>query len=210
MTGQPCPTSGADCLSVIGPPDSLYCSGSGNLQPGRLYKCEAPPPPTGCPTIGNVCSDGSVYAGLSPDGNVKMYTTATRSPTKYGWDAASSGATGMILCDDYNEATCTTGESNTNFLIGISATSYPAASYCSNLSAHGQTDWYLPSYDETSILFDNFSAIGGFPNSDFDSVYWSSSEFTSLQSLIRRINSNSSGSASMGKSSSRWVRCVRR
>ena len=38
------------------------------LRPGAVDPCAAP-----SPAIGSICSDGSQYAGLTPDGNVKMY-----------------------------------------------------------------------------------------------------------------------------------------
>lgn len=40
--------------------------GGGNSDP-----CD----PANSPTAGQTCDDGSIYAGLSPDGNVAMYTT---------------------------------------------------------------------------------------------------------------------------------------
>jgi hypothetical protein len=37
------------------------------------------------PTVGQACTDGSVYAGLTPDGNVPMYVT----PCDYGETGAA-------------------------------------------------------------------------------------------------------------------------
>lgn len=39
--------------------------------------------PYGCPNVGDTCSDGSVYAGLSPDENTAMYTTPADAASTY-------------------------------------------------------------------------------------------------------------------------------
>ena len=54
---------------------------------------------TGSPTPGTVCSDGTIYAGQSPDGNVKMYTT--RCDEGENWDG--SGCTGVRVRVPWND-----------------------------------------------------------------------------------------------------------
>ncbi|WP_435642127.1 DUF1566 domain-containing protein [Micavibrio aeruginosavorus] len=132
--------------------------------------------PSGCSTIGQECSDGSVYAGTSPDGSFPMYTThcdagmtwngsactGTRSTFAYN-NANASGDTVS------NASSTVSGSANTASLLITDADSitggvqpHQAAQYCGDLSANGRGDWYLPALDELAILRDNRVAIGGF------------------------------------------------
>jgi hypothetical protein len=181
--------------------------------------------PTGCPNIGNVCSDGSIYAGLSPDLNKAMYVT----PCDAGmtWNVSTSTCTGTANTRTWNDgsgswldtpldnctsaqSTCRTGKHNSNFLatadsagaVGIQP--HNAAQFCENLTAHGQTDWYLPARDELNVLYTNRTAIGGFALAG----YWSSSEVQQVTAWMQ--NFTSGVQASNNKPFTNRVRCVRR
>ena len=181
-----------------------------------------PPPsgPTNCSNIGDTCDDGSIYAGLSPDGDVPMYTTAADAPSLYSWNDGTTNYqdTAMANCTDASPgtaATCQTGEANTAFLVGATGEpDYPfaAAAYCEGLSAHGYSDWYLPAQDELNVLYTNKNT--GALNGTFDESgdfpagwYWSSSEnATSFARFQRFSDGNQNG---LSKSSGVAVRCVR-
>jgi hypothetical protein len=143
-------------------------------------------------TIGQTCPDGTVYAGMSPDTNVPMYTTpcdagyyysggtcvacasgvwsgsgttcsTTWSSTKYPtWNNGSSNWT----VTGYTSQT--TGKANTAGLIALSdaGSPYKAAEYCGTLPAFGHSDWYLPALTELGILWTNRTAIGNFDVTD--------------------------------------------
>lgn len=142
-----------------------------------------PPPaaPTGCPTIGNVCSNGVIYAG-DLDGN-KLYIAANDAPTTMEWDPdinwpPASNLTGMTLCvSPFTVSTCRTGRENTAFL-NSHIEDFPAAEYCSALNAHGYSaGWYLPSRNELGVVYTNLKS--GQPSGTFNllnAYYWSSSE----------------------------------
>jgi hypothetical protein len=125
--------------------------------------------PTGCPNIGDVCSDGTVYAGLTSDGNVNMYTT----PQDVFYEDDINGN------NSQNVTNTTTGEANTETLYLNYAAPNPAPTtapeYCYLLEAHGKDDWYLPSKDELNVLYTNKDAIGYFSTV----AYWSSTEIPS-------------------------------
>jgi hypothetical protein len=116
-----------------------------------------------CSNIGETCTDGSIYAGLSPDGNAPMYTTPADAPSLMTWNDSSENwvDTAMVNCTGTSSpgtaASCQTGEANTTFLVGLSGSGTPApyvaAEYCDDLTAHGQSDWYLPAQDELYVLF---------------------------------------------------------
>lgn len=167
--------------------------------------------PDSCPNIGDLCSDGSVYAGLSPDGNVAMYTMPADAAGTYTWNNGTSNEidTAMVNCTSGTPGTatsCQTGEANTALLAGLSDADspYEAAEYCDGLSAHDHTDWYLPASDELDLLYDNRVAIGGFSTS----LYWSSSEHSSNGARAQRFSDGHQNG--YGKHNPRLVRCVRK
>ena len=152
-------------------------------------------PCAGSPVAGTVCADGSVYAGISPDGNVPMFVTRCdaggslvgstctgrsgitwNNGTDYGspYDCINWGCTGATSITD--------GRTNTDTLAGATGRGSPhqAAIYCQDLELHGKTDWYLPAKDELNVLYTNRVAIGGFDlgGSYPSGYYWSSSEYS--------------------------------
>jgi len=157
-----------------------------------------------CPNIGDVRADGSIYAGLSPDGNVAMYATPADAPGGYQW--APETVTPMESCTDGTPGTassCRTGRANTSLLAGL-AGPFEAADYCDGLSAHGHDDWYLPAQDELDVLYDNRGAIGGFSTG----WYWSSSDMEMEEARVQRFSTGEQNSDH--KDEYHRVRCVRR
>lgn len=201
-----------------------YNSGSSCLEfcDGTSWICPSPSSATsGCEAVGDTCNDGTIFAGLSPDGQTKMYTTPADAPSTYTWNDGSFNHIDMPMtnCTDASPgtaATCQTGEANTAFLVGAtSEPDYPfaAAEYCDGLSAHGHDDWYLPAQDELGMLYTNkntgaldgtFNETGSFPAG----WYWSSSE--GLDDFARVQNFSDGTQTYDNKPVERAVRCVRR
>lgn len=163
---------------------------------GRGVRCvryEAPSGggPTGCPTIGNTCSDGSKFAG-----DTNMYVTDVNQSTLIKWSTVNTN-TGADSTTD--------GASNQAWIVDNATLSqFPAFQTCLNLERHGHDDWYLPSKAELNVLYTNRTAIGGFTTNG----NWSSTEYN---------NSNAWGQGFgngvqyyNGKSFDFDVRCVRR
>ncbi len=100
-----------------------YCEGDawvavGKDQPDDL--CSLSPAP------GTICSDGTIYAGLSPDGNVPMFVTTANLPTLYAFNNATTNFVDTPLTNcttGGTESTCRTGESNTDNLVTMDAAS---------------------------------------------------------------------------------------
>ncbi|NOT79323.1 MAG: DUF1566 domain-containing protein [Bacteriovoracaceae bacterium] len=166
------------------------------------------------PTPGTVCADGTIYAGLSPDGNVKMFTT--RCDAGQTWNGSS--CTGSRSGLSWNNGTVnwfttgvtgsTTGKANSNTLNGLVdvGAPYVAAQYCESLSENGKTDWYLPALTELNVLYTNKLSIKNFEVSG--SVYWSSREAGDNSAWYQRFSvDNQNGNS---KYSDCLVRCVRR
>ena len=161
-------------------------------------------PPTGCPTIGDVCSDGSYYVGQI-GGNSIYASDAASKKSSLSWNngTTSYATTGFTSTTD--------GPGNTAGLVAATGNSdypYQAAAYCDGLSADGHADWYLPAKDELNLFWNGGSRIASTTKYD---TYWSSTEATNSNAWGQ--NYFSGGLLSLGKSSSSgnyWARCVRR
>jgi hypothetical protein len=97
-----------------------------------------------------------------------------------------------------------TGATNTTSIVNACATSTIAARICDNLITGGYSDWYLPSRDELSKLYQNRFTIGGFGNA----TYWSSSQFNSTNSWSYNFSNGATGAFS--KNLLYYVRAIRR
>jgi hypothetical protein len=144
------------------------------------------------PSVGTKCPDGTVYAGISPDGNKHMYTT----PSDGGFMAFGAGTavdTPMPNCNG-SGGSCITGRNNTELLatLGGVGAPYNAALYCAALSAHGYDDWYLPAKGEVDLLFNGQNAIGNFNQTgNWTSGYYiTSSEHNASEAWVLRMDTS--------------------
>jgi hypothetical protein len=174
--------------------------------------------------IGSVCADGTIYAGLTPDGNVPMYTTRCDAPMTWNGSACVTAAStyywnngafnwtdtalvqcgGTYACDPSGETDTTALASEDSDSSAAGVQSHNAAVYCNNLSVNGQSDWYLPSSLELDILYMNMTAIGNFAAV----IYWASSEADNANAWYENFNGGSV--AFHFKSNAFRVRCVRK
>lgn len=153
---------------------------------------------SGCTPIGTVCSDGTVYAGLS-GASTPMYVT--RCDVGQTWNGSVCTGTRSTLCWNNCNTTgyvttstaATDGQTYTTTLIATDSDSvvggtqqHQAAQYCADLSQDGHSDWYLPAQTELNTLYTNKTAIG-----NFDTVtgywYWSSSEYANSYAWYQRF-----------------------
>lgn len=154
-------------------------------------------PPTDCPNVGDVCSDGTVFGGL--DGGVPLYVP--RCDAGMAWDgSACTGGRGAYPWNNGNStgyvatgATANNGAVNTATLIATDSYSgaagvqpHQAAQYCADAIYNGKDDWYLPSKNELHIFVGNKDAIGNFDVSG--TWYWSSSESGSSGAWNQRFS----------------------
>ena len=175
-------------------------------------------------TIGDVCPDGTVYAGVSPDGNVPMYVR--RCDLGMSWSGTQCTGTRMTACfnncNDLNRTRTDVtdldrGAANTNALLTIDSDSgtpgiqpHQAAMMCATFVSEGHGDWYLPAKHELDILHDNRLAIGGF-EMNLQSRMFSSTEATSSLDLARFRNFFQEEDYDINKFYGlEFVRCVRK
>ncbi|MBU0858641.1 MAG: DUF1566 domain-containing protein, partial [Alphaproteobacteria bacterium] len=173
-----------------------YCNGMGWQVVGKK------PPADACaaasPAIGQLCLDGTRYAGTTPDGGGKMFATAADQSAGIRWSSE------QVLTGINN---ANSGSSNQAWVeANKSLAIYPAFGLCADLTTGGHTDWYLPSANELLVLFTNRVAIGGFSPGD---KYWSSTEATSANA--RTYTFYGPFFDNDAKTNVNWaVRCVRK
>jgi len=172
---------------------------------------------SGCSPAGTVCSDGTVYAGLS-GASTPMYVT----PCDAGQSWSGSACTGTRLTKTWNagnaaghvsvSTSTADGQANTTTLIATDSDSitsgtqqHVAAQYCADLTFGGQSDWYLPSTSELATIFANKTAIGGFSTS----YYYTSTQKTTTEAYYIIFNTDPTAWW-MDKSNGYYVRCARR
>lgn len=184
-----------------------FCDGANWRRMGCLHGH-----PTGCPNIGDVCSDGTVYAGLSPSGSVRMYTS--RCDVGMTWNGSACTGTRSLLAwgslgSTRGTSSTTNGLANTNTLLGVSAAQHPAAHACGNLNINGRDDWHMPAQQEMSVLWTNRVAIGGFSLVDTypAGFYWNSTEVSA--NYGRHFNFYWGSQFDSWKAEAQNVRCVR-
>lgn len=188
-TGHIIRNQGHDVLQV--------CQGDGTWHALTQFE---PNPCAENPTPGTVCKDGSVYAGLSPDGNVRMFIAASDETASLQW------GTVLTLRSLHSNIT---GQSNTTALIGYGPGLHPAADSCVNKSAHGYADWYLPARHELAVLWDMIN-IHGVSAGLTNNWYWSSSEATGSGEHGRILHLGTGDITTDVKTNSYPVRCVRK
>lgn len=193
----------------------VYNRALGAAEIGDLYKAGRPDGtaltalPQGCPNVGDVCDDGTTYAGLTPDGSVEMFVAPMSTRTSLPWN------NGNGVNYTLTNVTASTGQANTNILVTLDSDSgtagfqpHRAAQYCYDLASSGADDWYLPSYSELDdalvVMLARDAAIVG--------NYWASQE-ESAADRAERLAIDALGNLTSGfntKNGSNLVLCVRK
>ena len=187
--------------------------------------------------VGDVCSNGVLYAGsgfaglgsykymTTPghcSGFVNNYTGFTPTCTGatddlgYSWaannddpSACYTPVAGDLPCNVTTGATSTTNGSGNTATLALNYVDTDAARYCENMTypAGGYTDWYLPSKDELDLVLYAMHTAG---KGNFAAdTYWSSTEATAATGWSEDF---STGWQNAGpyKTDGYGVRCVRK
>jgi hypothetical protein len=138
-----------------------FCNGNTWAAPGGGGGCTSPPD---CPNPGDICSDGSRYIGQFVF-NTNCESVFASVGTPSGSYVYSTVYEDNVANDYYD------GNANHSWIVDNRTLSqYPAFEVCENLSAHGNSDWYLPA---TTELLRTVPLLGLF---ETNSGYWSSTE----------------------------------
>ena len=135
--------------------------------------------PTSCPyTVGQIAEGGVIAYVLQP-GDPGYSSTQQKGlvATIYDLPFLNSGSYGSWGCQGTlisgaDGTAIGTGNQNTIDIMAGCATTDIAARLCGDLTTGSYSDWYLPSIDELSKLYDSRVVIGNFQAAS----YWSSTE----------------------------------
>ena len=135
-----------------------------------------------------------------------MIVGLTDLSTSQVWSNVNGTAIGVTARSTWN------GLANSNAIVAQSGHTSSAAKLCLDSTANSQTDWYLPSIDEMSLLWQNrfqlnktLSSIGGAAQIFND--YWISSEFGGTTAW--NFSTSAGNANAVVKSSTAWVRAIR-
>lgn len=185
-----------------------YCDGDDWKATGM-----SPPPPAligpaDCPNIGDLCADGTVFAGWHPITQEHLFIPTTdqeqpSSPGTYTMNWKNASGTNDISTDSTSDGEV--NHANRGGAIG----DFQAFQACEDLSFGGHTDWYLPSQVELYYLWAVHETIeaGGNITNFQNSLYWSSTEFST--NVAWRQLFPSGYQSYTNKTTAHGVRCVR-
>lgn len=146
---------------------------------------------------GDAGYDANVQHGLIVSGDLN----SSNKDTEYGCKGTTTGATGTAIG---------TGAANTAAILSACSTSGIAAKLCDDYAGGGYTDWYLPSKDEMTELY-NASTYGGGSlnlNTSFGNIeYYTSTETSKDNAYHLHFSNNNMHDAK--KSEDKNVRGVR-
>ncbi|MCC6206446.1 MAG: DUF1566 domain-containing protein [Hyphomicrobiales bacterium] len=165
--------------------------------------------PSGCANIGDLCADGTVFAGYHPITQAHLFIATTDqerpgSPGFFTMPWKISGGTDDISPDSDSDGQA--NHANRGGAIG----DFMAFQACEDLSFGGQSDWYLPSRVELYYIWSVRGTIeaGGNITNFQNTIYWTSTEPSTSNAWNQ--NFTSGGQVNGGKTNSWRVRCVRR
>lgn len=148
-------------------------------------------------TIGQSYGGGIVFYVDATGKHGLIAATSDQNTVLWGPSTITTNATGIALG---------TGQANTTAIITAQGVGSYAASICDQLVLNGYSDWFLPSKDELSYLYNQKTVVGGF-GASATIIYWSSTESATNAAWIQNFNDGTQGS--YGKFVARATRAVR-
>jgi len=97
------------------------------------------------------------------------------------------------------------GQTNTTTIVNNQGAGSYAAKLCDDLVIGSYSDWYLPSLNELTALYQSRNSVGGYAVA----FYWSSSEADTNNAYLQSFNSNSQAPGTKTASTNYRVRAVR-
>lgn len=181
--------------------------------------------PADCPAIGNVCSDGSVFAGCTTPTDTPMFATRCDAGQTYSGSCTGTRITrawnnGNVSGYTAGTTSLTAGEASTTTLVATDSDSvtggtqpHLAAAYCDALSIHSQTDWYLPSHAELYLMWVQQSPIGTYTLGNFiGNMFWTSTQVNGDSTSAWTLDFTATAPLlnDRTKDDANYIRCVRR
>jgi hypothetical protein len=132
-------------------------------------------------SIGQTGPAGGIifHTQQNPNGVTQVFEAAPSDIGNVMW-----GCAGFVM--NQTSAAIGSGQQNTNAIISACGNS-TAAALCANYTLNGADDWYLPSINELTLMFQNLWANGMGNFNALNGQYWSSTENSSAGSMIVSI-----------------------
>ncbi len=108
-----------------------------------------------------------------------------------------------VFCNHIRADGIYIGQINTDSIIEKQGPGSYAAQVCANYLGGGYGDWYLPSFEELTLLYNQRLVVGG-----FSGIYWSSTESNIDNAYFRTFSGNGTGAGS--KAFPNRVRAIRK
>lgn len=162
-----------------------------------------------CADMGDLCQDGTVFAGLHPVTNERLFIPPTDqekpgSPGTYMMQWKNAQGTDDITPDSDSD-----GRANHAHRSGNIA-DFEAFRACEDLVFGTHSDWYLPAKDELAQIMLNKGAIQAKGHiTNFQSTYWSSTEAGANNFSWAVFSSNGTSQFFVKDTPAIFVRCVR-
>lgn len=132
--------------------------------------------PSGCANIGDLCADGTVFAGYNPITHVHLFIPPTDQGTTSRWKTTTG--TNDIPTDSNHDGLLNTNQIAARPGYIADSTTFPAFKLCIELTLAGKS-WYVPSQVELDYLYNNRDILEGAGNITvfWGASYWSSTEY---------------------------------
>ncbi len=165
--------------------------------------------PSGCANIGDLCADGTVFAGWHPHTQAHLFIPTVDQERPGAPGSFSMNWKNAIGTDDISPDSNDDGEVN-HAGRGGAIGDFQAFQACEDLSFGGQSDWYLPSRVELYYIWSVRGTIeaGGNITNFQNTNYWSSTELNTNVAWFQGFTSGIQNTNTKG--TLYRARCVRR
>jgi len=133
--------------------------------------------------IGDIGPAGGYIFYVNPNYKTDGWSYLEAAPQDQGFFQWYPGTNVIAGATGATETAIGSGKSNTEKIISVQGQGDYSAWICKNLNINGYADWFLPSKDELSLMYENLYLKGISGNSFGREWYWSSSEVDAMYAL---------------------------
>lgn len=210
QNGDPCTAGENGWVRKTGGPENAGVSETLTCNGATWVKQSGLTGPSGCANIGDLCADGTVFAGYHPITYEHLFIPTVDqerpgAPGTFTLNWKNAAGTNDINPDSTNDGKI--NHANRGGAIG----NFQAFQACEDLGFGGHSDWYLPSQVELYYLWSVRTTIEAAGNiTNFQNNYHSSTEHSTSNSWYQTFNTHPGAQSFANKTGATTVRCLRR